>query len=654
VAGAEAIPAELRDLLGNTIADGYRLDDIIGSGGMGVVFAAEQLKLRRPVAIKILDPAVADPARERRFKREAESVARLDHVNCLQVFDFGTTPEGLHYMVMPQLQGHTLSRLLREENLPPRRAMQLVIQILAGLEHAHGQGLIHRDLKPANIFLVAGDDAGDEIVKIVDFGIAKIIDDDADSSFQTRAGVMFGTPAYMSPEQAVGEPVDARSDLYALGIVLYRMIAGTVPHRGKTVIDQMRKRATLDIPALPSPVPPEVSDFMQWLCTRDAHERCPSASKARREAQSLLAAAPATSAGWDDPLPDLAVMTPGDQTVLEDRSVSVTRLDALIQDGSGASSIRFPNSTPSPTPERAELVNPTQTLIDPDHEDEVAPAPEASVGPSRTVSVDPSPVEDSAAAGDAETRPEAEIPEPLADSKPDSKPAEPTGSVTVGSDRRWWWLAAVGAVAVVAVAVWPEAAPEPEAAAATEAPLAPDPAPPPEAEANAGAETGGETGEPIGDESPPPPPEVEEPDLLEKLTRVNTRDPDAILGFAERHALLDELRDDPRAATLIDEPANAVWDLGQAKDAEAPCSAFLAGLDRIEHSTDRWVRRAIRRAQVPEGSEPACRTARRRLDQLRGSGKASATGSPTPDRTPTETETKPKAGEVTPKLGGLK
>lgn len=276
--GAEAIPAQLRDLVGGTLADGYRLDEIIGSGGMGVVFAAQQLKLRREVAIKILDPAVADAARARRFRREAESVARLDHVNCLQVFDFGTTDDGLHFMVMPRLQGHTLSRLLREENLSPRRALELVVQILAGLEHAHGQGLIHRDLKPANIFLVDAVAEADaepaQIVKIVDFGIAKIVSGVGSTDNMTVAGTIFGTPRYMSPEQCAGGNVDARTDVYAAGIMLYEMLAGQVPFDDPEDPTQVIHQHILTpVPALPSSVPRPVSELVMAMLKKERANR---------------------------------------------------------------------------------------------------------------------------------------------------------------------------------------------------------------------------------------------------------------------------------------------------------------------------------------------------------------------------------------------
>jgi serine/threonine-protein kinase len=205
---------------------------------MGAVYRVEHVMLKKELALKFLHPELGrlDEV-ARRFEREAEAAARLDHPNIVNVTDFGRTADGMLFLVMELLQGQSLTSLIRPDGhgrpLPVERALHIERQILRALEHAHVSGIVHRDLKPDNVMIIARD--GDrDIVKLLDFGIAKMTapdESDAPSSGQalTQAGVVFGTPEYLSPEQAMGEEADRRADLYSAGIVLYEMLTGRRP-----------------------------------------------------------------------------------------------------------------------------------------------------------------------------------------------------------------------------------------------------------------------------------------------------------------------------------------------------------------------------------------------------------------------------------------
>jgi serine/threonine protein kinase len=215
--------------IGTVVGDRYRIVRRIGVGGMGAVYRAEHTMMRRDLAIKVLLPELGGKEEfARRFEREAESASRLDHPNIISVTDFGHTPDGSLFLVMEFLAGESLTRAISGGAMPPARALNIVRQILRGLDHAHGAGIVHRDLKPDNIMLVERDGQRD-VVKILDFGIAKVTEPQSGREALTQAGVIFGTPEYLSPEQALGEAVDARADIYAAGVILYEMLAGRRP-----------------------------------------------------------------------------------------------------------------------------------------------------------------------------------------------------------------------------------------------------------------------------------------------------------------------------------------------------------------------------------------------------------------------------------------
>ena len=224
------------DLVGQLIAGRYRVIEPLGQGAMGRVYLAEHVKMERRCAIKVMSPElVSDADAISRFNREATNASRIQHPNVATVYDFGESADGLVFLAMEFVPGEALSRICdREHALPAARAANIARQVADGLDAAHDLGIIHRDLKPDNIMIAQAKD-GRDIVKIVDFGIAKGTQQGAAGrEALTRTGVVVGTLQYMSPEQLGGDPIDGRSDLYALGCMLYEALTGQVPFSAST------------------------------------------------------------------------------------------------------------------------------------------------------------------------------------------------------------------------------------------------------------------------------------------------------------------------------------------------------------------------------------------------------------------------------------
>ena len=243
-------------LVGEIIDDRYRLTSLVGRGGMGSVFLAEHVTIRRPVALKLLSPSLAAiPELARRFEREAAAIGRIDHPNCVTVSDFGRLDGGSLYLVMDYLDGRLLSDAIEAEGrFAVRRALHITRHVLRGLGHAHQAGIVHRDVKPDNVILVHQEGVPD-FAKVLDFGIAHFVDgaappgDDGEDRL-TQAGIAFGTPQYMSPEQAVGDPIDARADLYSTTVMLFEMIAGRTPFVAGEKLELLGMHATQPPPRL--------------------------------------------------------------------------------------------------------------------------------------------------------------------------------------------------------------------------------------------------------------------------------------------------------------------------------------------------------------------------------------------------------------------
>ncbi|MBK8250389.1 MAG: protein kinase [Gemmatimonadetes bacterium] len=217
------------DLVGSVVADRYLVERLLGEGGMGRVYLARHVRLPQQAAIKVLHPGmIADPEAVARFNREAANAARIENDRVARVFDFGETREGSVYLAMEYVPGRSLHALISDVGrLSPVRAARITYQVAEGLDAAHRIGIVHRDLKPDNIMVVT-DESGADRCKVVDFGIAKAADSGSRTRL-TRTGMIVGTPEFMSPEQFLGEELDARSDVYALALVAYNALTGTLP-----------------------------------------------------------------------------------------------------------------------------------------------------------------------------------------------------------------------------------------------------------------------------------------------------------------------------------------------------------------------------------------------------------------------------------------
>ncbi|WP_431240949.1 serine/threonine-protein kinase (plasmid) [Mycolicibacterium aichiense] len=218
-----------------TVIGGYRIDRVLGTGGMGTVYAAADPHLPRHDALKVLGAHLsADPDFRARFLREAEVAAGLDHPNIVSIYNRGETPQGQLWIAMQLVEGTDAEAALRAGTMSAHRAVHIISEVAKGLDYAHGRGVIHRDVKPAN-FLLSGEVGPEERVLLADFGIARALDDAA----MTAAGSVVATAAFAAPEVVTGEPAQASSDLYALGASLYRLLTGQNPFPGETMSAQM-------------------------------------------------------------------------------------------------------------------------------------------------------------------------------------------------------------------------------------------------------------------------------------------------------------------------------------------------------------------------------------------------------------------------------
>ena len=255
--------------IGSVINDRYKIIKLVGTGGMGSVYLAEHEILRKKVAIKILhyEQSKRKDTVER-FKREAIAASNIGQDNIVDVTDFGYTEEGNAYFVMEYVEGRSLADVMKEQRvLPLEFAVSVAAQIAVALYSAHGKGIIHRDLKPENI-LLTNKDGIYPFVKIVDFGISKILQDDAKPDERlrtlTKSGAIFGTPEYMSPEQAAGESVEPASDIYSLGVIMYEMLTGRLPFFDDNYMKILHKHQ-YEFPDLPSNVNPDIQPDVNAL-----------------------------------------------------------------------------------------------------------------------------------------------------------------------------------------------------------------------------------------------------------------------------------------------------------------------------------------------------------------------------------------------------
>jgi eukaryotic-like serine/threonine-protein kinase len=278
-------PPDADPQIGRVLAGQFRIEELLGRGGMGNVYRGVQLSVDRPVAIKLISGDA--PNQEellQRFRREAEATARLSHPNTVRLFDFGVSEQRELYMVMELLSGSDLAaHLTQHGKLPLPGALLIARQVLQALSEAHALGIVHRDLKPGNIYLsrVQG---GEMFAKVMDFGIAGI-EAARDTHKLTLTGTVVGTPAYMSPEQAQGKPVDGRSDLYSLGVMLFEMLTGRLPFEAETMVSLLLAHVTQPPPRLRDLQPdlPKlngVQRLLDHLLAKEPEQRPPSAGAA--------------------------------------------------------------------------------------------------------------------------------------------------------------------------------------------------------------------------------------------------------------------------------------------------------------------------------------------------------------------------------------
>jgi serine/threonine protein kinase len=276
-------------LLGRDLEGRYTISARLGAGGMGTVYRGLQHSVGRDVAIKVVSPGlVSDPMVIKRFLREAKLASRLSHPNAVSILDFGQTRDGLFFLVMELLVGRTLDRLLRDEiRLAPPRLVTLAGQICDALDGAHRHGVVHRDLKPSNIMVLRG--AGDrELIKVLDFGLAKSLSVENTSTTMTASGALLGTPAFMSPEAALGTDAGPAADLYSLGCVLYAAASGRLPFEHTTIHELIAAHAVEPPPPVVG-VPPALGAVIMRLLAKDPADRYASAAETRHALEAALA-----------------------------------------------------------------------------------------------------------------------------------------------------------------------------------------------------------------------------------------------------------------------------------------------------------------------------------------------------------------------------
>ncbi len=334
--GASQFDGELPDpdadpLIGTLLNDRYRIIRQIGEGGMGLVYEAEHVTIEKRVALKVLrDDFSGRPEVVQRFKQEAKSASRIGNDHIVDISDFGETPRGASYFVMELLNGEDLAEVLqREGHVDLERAIDLILQCCKALSAAHAKGIVHRDMKPENIFLVEKD-GNPDFVKLVDFGIAKMSDIEtpgAPGRKLTKTGMIFGTPEYMSPEQAAGKELDHRVDVYALAVILFEMLTGRVPFVGDTFMGILTQHMFEDPPELIDvnphiDVPGPIVEFIWKGLAKEADERyqsCDEMAEALRGAMEGRSTGSPTFVGYGDSLPS----RPSRARVLEPESEAI-------------------------------------------------------------------------------------------------------------------------------------------------------------------------------------------------------------------------------------------------------------------------------------------------------------------------------------------
>ena len=353
----EAVNAN--ELIGKVLDGRYKVESVLGQGGMGMVFKGMQTSVQRPVALKTLHPQLAmAPTFFERFKREAEMASRLHHPNIITIYDFGRTAEGICYYVMEMLEGESLrQRIKRDGPFTLRQAAAIIEQSAAGVAHAHHGNVIHRDLKPHNIMLTSVD--GNEYVKVLDFGLVKALEQEEEEQL-TSTGQVLGTPQYMPPEQAGGEVVDQRSDLFSLTGVFYYCLTGHSPYGANSVRKALTLALAANVPPIEtyrkgSPVPKSIDEFMVKGLTPEKEDRFQTAEDFVQSLHAALSGAP------DSVLDAVPLFTPE---------------TGSKESGSGSSSASRKSASAAPRPPSKAISAVSRPLPRQSSRVEVAPEPE--------------------------------------------------------------------------------------------------------------------------------------------------------------------------------------------------------------------------------------------------------------------------------------
>ena len=327
-ASSSTLEVSFNEDIGKNIGGRYRIQEVIGEGGMGVVYEAHDAQVDRQVAIKLVRrECLTDSKFVIRFRRELEVTSQLRHPSTIRVYEHGETEDGRPYMVMELLTGQSLAERLEQGRVPEFQALQFARQIAESLSEAHEHGIFHRDLKPDNIFI---ETVGvTTVVKVLDFGIAGGVD----AMKLTRAGEVFGTPQYMSPEQCNGTDLDARTDIYSLGCILYEMLEGKPPFSAESPMATMLKHVRAKVPT-PRHSSPSTIKLLQLALRKDRTKRIQSAGRFAELIGQTLGAVRAAEEGR--PVPELSGAL----------SVSAVHTGPFAPVGAGTRSMQPPGATP--------------------------------------------------------------------------------------------------------------------------------------------------------------------------------------------------------------------------------------------------------------------------------------------------------------------
>jgi len=358
----------LRDPLIGVMLGEYKVEERVGLGGMGLVYRGVQPLIRKSVAIKVLRPEICDSASHvERLLAEARAVNAIRHRGIIDIFSFGKTPDGRQYLVMEFLDGVALDTHITNRGvLAPTEAVSILEEVCAALAAAHGAGIIHRDLKPNNIFLVK-QGYGQPYVKILDFGLAKQGLPPGGTSPQTHFGLVVGTPEYMAPEQARGENVGPKTDLYALGVVAFQMLTGHLPFDANSpmefVVKHLEHEPPLVVDEQPD-VPRELSDLVSQLLSKSPEDRPGSAEEVRRALRRIARALPqeVTNVG----VPRMQLVQLGPVPDSQSAPTAPTATKKVISQGSElAAAVAVASAPPVPTPATPPALNDIAVAIEP-------------------------------------------------------------------------------------------------------------------------------------------------------------------------------------------------------------------------------------------------------------------------------------------------